>query len=38
MAVNEIGHTLGLDHSALPTDIMHDGLDYTTHGAQRFSF
>ena len=35
---HEIGHTLGLDHSALPTDVMHDGLDYTTHGAMPPSF
>lgn len=28
---HEVGHTLGLDHSILPTDVMHDGLDYTIH-------
>jgi hypothetical protein len=35
---HEIGHTLGLDHSALPTDVMHDGLDYITHSAVPPSF
>ncbi|WP_368013846.1 matrixin family metalloprotease [Laspinema palackyanum] len=35
---HEIGHTLGLDHSALPTDVMHDGLDYTIHSMMPPSF
>lgn len=29
--VHEIGHTLGLDHSDLTTDVMHDGLDHRVH-------
>lgn len=36
--VHEIGHTLGLDHSNLNTDIMHDGLDYTVHSLMPPSF
>ncbi len=28
---HEIGHTLGLNHSDLPTDVMHDGLDHRVH-------
>jgi len=35
---HEIGHTLGLDHSILPTDVMHDGLDYTIHSLMPPSF
>jgi hypothetical protein len=35
---HEIAHTLGLDHSALPTDVMHDGLDYVIHSLMPPSF
>lgn len=35
---HEIGHTLGLDHSSLPTDVMHDGLDHTIHSLMPPSF
>ncbi|MUL35046.1 zinc-dependent metalloprotease family protein [Gloeocapsopsis dulcis] len=35
---HEIGHTLGLDHSYLPTDIMHDGLDHRIHSLMPPSF
>lgn len=35
---HEIGHTLELDHSALPTDVMHDGLDHTIHSLLSPSF
>ncbi|MEH2107093.1 matrixin family metalloprotease [Nostoc sp.] len=35
---HEIGHTLGLDHSTLPTDIMHDGLDHIIHSSMPPSF
>jgi predicted Zn-dependent protease len=35
---HEIGHTLGLDHSALPTDVMHDGLDHVIHSLMPPSF
>jgi hypothetical protein len=35
---HEIGHTLGLDHSTLPTDVMHDGLDHTIHNLMPPSF
>ena len=36
--VHEIGHTLGLDHSDLVTDVMHDGLDYRVHSLMPPSF
>jgi predicted Zn-dependent protease len=35
---HEIGHTLGLDHSTLPTDVMHDGLDHVIHSLMPPSF
>jgi uncharacterized protein YidB (DUF937 family) len=35
---HEIGHTLGLDHSSLPTDVMHDGLDHIVHSLMPPSF
>ena len=35
---HEIGHTLGLDHSDLPTDVMHDGLDHRVHSLMPPSF
>lgn len=35
---HEVGHTLGLDHSLLTTDVMHDGLDYTIHSFMPPSF
>lgn|SRR5919199_21092 len=35
---HEIAHTLGLDHSALPTDVMHDGLDHVIHSLMPPSF
>ncbi len=35
---HEIGHTLGLDHSKLPTDVMHDGLDHRIHSLMPPSF
>jgi len=35
---HEIGHTLGLDHSTLPTDVMHDGLDHRIHSLMPPSF
>jgi predicted Zn-dependent protease with MMP-like domain len=35
---HEIGHTLGLAHSTLPTDVMHDGLDYIIHSLMPPSF
>ena len=35
---HEIGHTLGLDHSDLHTDVMHDGLDYRVHSLMPPSF
>jgi predicted Zn-dependent protease with MMP-like domain len=35
---HEIGHTLGLDHSVLPTDVMHDGLDHRVHSLMPPSF
>lgn len=36
--VHEIGHTLGLDHSDLATDVMHDGLDHRVHSLMPPSF
>ena len=36
--VHEIGHTLGLDHSDLTTDVMHDGLDHRVHSLMPPSF
>lgn len=36
--VHEIGHTLGLDHSDLNTDVMHDGLDHRVHSLMPPSF
>jgi predicted Zn-dependent protease len=36
--VHEIGHTLGLDHSDLDTDVMHDGLDHRVHSLMPPSF
>ncbi len=36
--VHEIGHTLGLDHSNLHTDVMHDGLDHQVHSLMPPSF
>ena len=36
--VHEIGHTLGLDHSDLRTDVMHDGLDHRVHSLMPPSF
>lgn len=38
IVVHEIGHTLGLEHSNLNTDVMHDGLDYTVHSLMPPSF
>ncbi len=35
---HEIGHTLGLDHSLLPTDVMHDGLEHRIHSLMPPSF
>lgn len=35
---HEIGHTLGLDHSQLHTDVMHDGLDHRIHSLMPPSF
>jgi Metallo-peptidase family M12B Reprolysin-like len=35
---HEIGHTLGLDHSHLPTDVMHDGLNHRIHSLMPPSF
>ncbi len=37
-STHEIGHTLGLDHSNLPTDVMHDGLDHRIHSLMPPSF
>ncbi|MDP5017817.1 MAG: hypothetical protein NWQ43_11025 [Dolichospermum sp.] len=28
---HEIGHTLGLDHLLLPTDVMHNGINHRIH-------
>ena len=36
--VHEIGHTLGLAHSDLTTDVMHDGLDHQVHSVMPPSF
>lgn len=35
---HEIGHTLGLDHSQLATDVMHDGLEHRIHSLMPPSF
>ena len=35
---HEIGNTLGLDHSALTTDVMHDWLDHNIHSLLPPSF
>ena len=35
---HEIDHTLGLDHSNLITDVMHDGLDHRVHSLMPPSF
>jgi hypothetical protein len=36
--VHEIAHTLGLDHSELPADVMNDGLDHRIHSLMPPSF
>ena len=36
--VHEIGHTLGLDHSDLSTDVMHNALDHRVHSLMPPSF
>lgn len=35
---HEMGHTLGLEHSSLTTDVMHDGLDHRVHSFMPPSF
>jgi predicted RNA-binding Zn-ribbon protein involved in translation (DUF1610 family)/predicted Zn-dependent protease with MMP-like domain len=35
---HEVAHTLGLDHSELPTDVMNDGLDHRIHSLMPPSF
>lgn len=35
---HEIAHTLGLDHSELPADVMNDGLDHRIHSLMPPSF
>jgi predicted Zn-dependent protease with MMP-like domain len=35
---HEVAHTLGLDHSALPADVMNDGLDHRIHSVMPPSF
>jgi hypothetical protein len=35
---HEVAHTLGLDHSELPADVMNDGLDHRIHSLMPPSF
>ena len=35
---HEVAHTLGLDHSKLPADVMNDGLDHRIHSLMPPSF
>jgi hypothetical protein len=38
LKIKKRAHTLGLDHSALPTDVMHNGLDHVIHSLMPPSF